>query len=89
MLHVTFILNVISYLLTYSHTPRCRVLLEKLTGSQLAKKFPLILWELKVYYRIYKCLSPLPILSQLDSVHTTTSHLLKIQHNITCYMLAP
>ena len=27
-------------LLTYLLTPRCRVLLEKLTGSQLVKKFP-------------------------------------------------
>ena len=29
-----------SYLLTYLLTPRCRVLLEKLTGLQLVKKFP-------------------------------------------------
>jgi len=28
------------HLLTYLHTPRCRVLLEKLTGLQLVKKFP-------------------------------------------------
>ena len=28
------------YLLTYLLTPRCRVLLEKLTGLQLVKKFP-------------------------------------------------
>ena len=30
----------IAYLLTYLLTPRCRVLLEKRTGSQLVKKFP-------------------------------------------------
>ena len=29
-----------SYLLTYLLTPRCRVLLDKLTGLQLVKKFP-------------------------------------------------
>ena len=29
-----------TYLLTYSLTPWCRVLLEKLTGLQLVKKFP-------------------------------------------------
>ena len=29
-----------TYLLTYLLTPRCRVLLEKLTGLQLVKKFP-------------------------------------------------
>ena len=31
---------VLTYLLTYLLTPRCRVLLEKLTGLQLVKKFP-------------------------------------------------
>ena len=30
----------LTYLLTYLLTPRCRVLLEKLTGLQLVKKFP-------------------------------------------------
>ena len=30
----------ITYLLTYLLTPWCRVLLEKLTGLQLVKKFP-------------------------------------------------
>ena len=32
--------NTITYLLTYLLTPWCRVLLEKLTGLQLVKKFP-------------------------------------------------
>jgi len=31
---------ILTYLLTYLLTPRCRVLLEKLTGLQLVKKFP-------------------------------------------------
>ena len=30
----------VTYLLTYLLTPWCRVLLEKLTGLQLVKKFP-------------------------------------------------
>jgi len=30
----------LTYLLTYSLTPRCRALLDKLTGLQLVKKFP-------------------------------------------------
>ena len=30
----------LAYLLTYLLTPRCRILLEKLTGLQLVKKFP-------------------------------------------------
>ena len=33
-------LNTLTYLLTYLFTPWCRVLLEKLTGLQLVKKFP-------------------------------------------------
>ena len=32
--------NLLTYLLTYLLTPWCRVLLEKLTGLQLVKKFP-------------------------------------------------
>jgi len=36
----TFLKNEIPYLLTYLLTPWCRVLLEKLTGLQLVKKFP-------------------------------------------------
>jgi len=75
----------ITYLLTYILTPWSRVLLEKLTGFQLAKKFPRILQNPKVHYRTHQYPPPVPILSQLDPVHTPhtpTSHCLKIRLNI-------
>ena len=56
------------------------VLLEKLTGFQL-KKFP-IFYGTRRFITSHKCQTSLPILSQLNPVHTPTSHFLKIHLNI-------
>jgi hypothetical protein len=63
-------------------TPRNRFLLEKLTGHKLVKKFPRILRNPKVHYSIHKRLPPLPVLNQINTVHFSSSHFLKIPFNV-------
>ena len=68
---------------SYLLTPWCTVLLEKLTGLQLVKKFPAFLWNpTKVHYRTRKRPPPVPILGQPNPVRIPTSHLLEIHPNI-------
>ena len=66
----------------YLTTPWCRVLLEKLTGLQLVKKFPSISRNPKVHYRTHKRPPPVSILGQPNPAHIPTSHLLEIYPNI-------
>ena len=71
-----------AHFLHYLLTPWCRVLLEKLTGLQLVKKFPAFLRNPKVHYRTHKRPPPVPILGQPNPVLIPTSPLLEIHPNI-------
>ena len=74
---ITFVTNIL-YLLT----PWCGVLLEKLTGLQLVKKFPAF-HGTRRFITALTSVRHLSILGQPNPVHIPTSHLLEIHHNIT------
>ena len=70
----TFLITYLLPYLTYS--------MKKLAGFQAVKKFPAFYATPKVHYRFHKSPPPVPILSQINLVHTPTSHFLKILQNI-------
>jgi hypothetical protein len=66
-------------LLTYSMEQSPSWEANRFAASQEIRR---ILWNPNVHYRIHKCPLPVPILSQLDPVHTPTFYFLKTHLNI-------
>jgi hypothetical protein len=48
---------------------------------------PSILWNSKVHYRVHERPSLAPILTQINSIHTTPSYLSKIHLNLSSHLL--
>jgi len=74
-------MNVHVYVTTYLLTPWCRVLLDKLTGLQLVKKFSAF-HRTRRFITALTSVRHLSILDQPNPVHIPTSHLLEIHPNI-------
>jgi hypothetical protein len=58
--------------------PRSRVLLEKLIIRSARQEIICLLWNQKIHYRVQKRPPPVPVLSQMNPIHTLPSDFLKI-----------
>ena len=79
-IHIVYLLT---YLLPYLSIPWSTVLLETTMRFSAIQEIPSALWDRKVHCRVYKRMSPVPVLRQISLVHAThPSHFLKIHLNI-------
>jgi hypothetical protein len=68
--------------LTYSLTPRFRIIFEKLIATQLVKKYLALLWNPKVHHLVHENPSLDPILSQMNPVRPIDPYLPKAHLNV-------
>jgi len=54
----------------------------KANGSSASEGIPHILWYLRIHYHVHKSPQVVPVLSQINPLHTLQSNLFKIHFNI-------